>query len=164
MNYTVETLKNDTENKLFDFEKLTLDNDNESPYSYSKYEFFTENSMDIKNSFIQYAESVIDRPENQITLNKILNDIDTAIKIELGIFEYALVYCHNNRFDYKFIKPVYDDKFNNILINIKNTPGINNTTFKKEILKKNINPSYCAFMSPSQIHPKNGNTLLKKRI
>ena len=33
------------------------------------------------------AKSIIGRADNQIILNKIFNDIDMAIKIELSIFE-----------------------------------------------------------------------------
>ena len=139
------------------------DTEHESPYNYSKYEFVTENSVDIKDSFIEYAESVINRPANQISLNELLNDIDMALKIELSIFEYSLIYCHNNHFDNKFIKSIYDDKIHNILINIKKTPGIDNNTFKSQLNKNNINPPYVAFMSPAQIHPDKWEYYVKKK-
>ena len=134
-----------------------------SPYSHTKYNFVIENSLDLKDNWIQYAENIIDRSSNQIILSNLLNDIDIAIKIELSIFEYALNYC-NNKYDKNFIKPVYDDKFNFILSNLDETrKGIKNKTFKKLIFNKNINPSYVAFLSPSQIHPERWSYVIKKK-
>jgi len=134
-----------------------------NPFNYKNYNFITENSVDIKDTWIKYAELNLNRAENQIKLNNILNDIDLAIKIELSIFEYALIYCQNNKFDQKFIIPVYQDKFHFIVSNINNIPGINNLTFKTEIINNNINPSFVAFLSPAQIHPKKWEHVIKKK-
>ena len=56
-----------------------------SPYNYTKYNFVIDNSIDLKDHWIQYAENNIDRTYNQIILSNLLNDIDIAIKIELAI-------------------------------------------------------------------------------
>jgi len=134
-----------------------------NPYNHTKYNFVIENSIDLKDSWIQYAELCIDRASNQILLSNILNDIDIAIKIELSIFEYALNYC-NNKYDKNYIKPVYEDKFNFILANLDEfKKGINNKYLKKNILEKKINPSYIAFLSPAQIHPEKWSYVIKKK-
>ena len=57
-----------------------------SPFHHSQYEFITENSVDIKDEYIQNAEKVLNRAENQIKLNEILFDIDKSIKIEFKRF------------------------------------------------------------------------------
>ena len=80
-----------------------------SPFHHSQYEFITENSVDIKDEYIQNAERVLNRAENQIKLNEILYDIDKSIKIELSIFEFSLIYCLNNNLNDHFIKAVYDN-------------------------------------------------------
>jgi len=134
-----------------------------SPYHYSKYSFITENSVDIKESFIQYAEQILDRSKNQIEINKIIDNIDIAIKIELSIFEYSLIYCLNKGYDQNYLKPIYDDKVYNILANLDEKHTINNKTFKKEILNGKINPNYVAFMSPSQLHPLKWQYWVKKK-
>ena len=36
-----------------------------SPYHYTKYDFITENSIDIKDSYIHYAESILERASNK---------------------------------------------------------------------------------------------------
>lgn len=133
------------------------------PFNYSKYDFVIENSIDIKDLWIKYAELNIDRYNKQIYLSNILIDIDIAIKIELSIFEYSLIYCLNNKYDMNYIKPVYYDKFNFIISNIEDIKGINNKTLKKNILSKKINPSYIAFFSPSQIHPEKWHHIIKKK-
>jgi len=145
-------------------EYLNNKNKYTSPYDQSKYNFIIENSIDLKESWIQHAETNIDRSTKQIELNKILNDIDISIKIESSIFEYALVYSLNNKYDKNYIKAVYDDKFNFILTNLdEHNKKINNKKFKLNILEGKFNPSHVAFLSPQQIHPEKWATLIKKK-
>lgn len=142
------------------------DNENKhtSPYNKSKYNFIIENSIDIKDSWIQYAETNINRASYQIELNKLLNNIDISIGIESGIFEYSLVYCLNNKYDKYFVKPVYEHKFNFIMTNLdENNKKINNKQFKSNLLEGKINPSYVAFLSPQHIHPEKWASLIKKK-
>jgi DNA-directed RNA polymerase subunit M/transcription elongation factor TFIIS len=124
-----------------------------SPFHNSLYNFITENSVDIKEAYIKYAENTLNRAKNQIDINNIILNFDYAIQIELSIFEYVLTYCLNNTYNSSFIKPIYDDKMYNILLNLDPNSNIKNKTFKKNILTGKINPRDVAFMSPSQIHP-----------
>jgi DNA-directed RNA polymerase subunit M/transcription elongation factor TFIIS len=137
--------------------------DTVSPYHYTKYDFITENSVDIKDNYIHYAESILERANNQIKLNNIINDIEISLKIELSIFEFALIYCLNNSLGENFLKSVYDDKLNNIISNITDTKNINNKTLKQDLLTNKINPSYVAFMSPAQLHPQKWIYWVKKK-
>ncbi len=137
--------------------------DTVSPYHHTKYNFITENSVDIKDNYIHYAETILERANNQIKLNNILNDIELSLKIELSIFEFALIYCLNNSLGENFLKSVYDDKLNNIISNITDTKNINNKTLKQDLLNKKINPSYIAFMSPAQLHPEKWIYWVKKK-
>ena len=134
-----------------------------SPYHHTKYNFITENSVDIKDNYIHYAETILERANNQIKLNNILNDIELSLKIELSIFEFALIYCLNNSLGENFLKSVYDDKLNNIISNITDTKNINNKTLKEDLLNKKINPSYIAFLSPAQLHPEKWIYWVKKK-
>lgn len=135
-----------------------------SPFHYSNYEFQTENSADIEDVYIQYAESVLNRSKTQLDINNIINNIDFAIKIELSIFEYTLIYCINNGYGEQFIKSIYDDKTINIIANLdENNTKINNKTLLKNILNGTINLAYIAFMSPSQLHPAKWNYWVKKK-
>jgi hypothetical protein len=134
-----------------------------SPYSYTNYNFMTENSVDIRENWIQYAENVINRAEYQMKLSNILLDVDIALKIELSIFEYSLIYCQNHKFNMEFLKSIYEDKYYNIVSNIIETHRVDNQTFKNLLLENKINPSYVAFLSPSQIHPKKWEYYIKKK-
>jgi DNA-directed RNA polymerase subunit M/transcription elongation factor TFIIS len=134
-----------------------------SPFHHSQYDFITENSVDIKEFYIQNAEKIINRAENQIKLSEILHDIDIALKIELSIFEFSLIYCLNNNLSDNFIKAVYDDKLNSIIANLIDTKNINNKTLKKDLLCNKINPSHVAFMSPAQLHPQKWLYWVKKK-
>jgi DNA-directed RNA polymerase subunit M/transcription elongation factor TFIIS len=134
-----------------------------SPFHHSQYDFITENSVDIKDEYIQNAERVLTRAENQIKINEILLDIDISLKIELSIFEFSLIYCLNNNLNDNFIKAVYEDKLNSIIANLTDIKNINNKTLKKDLLSKKINPAYVAFMSPSQLHPKKWLYWVKKK-
>jgi DNA-directed RNA polymerase subunit M/transcription elongation factor TFIIS len=134
-----------------------------SPFHNSNYDFITVNSVDIKESYIQYAEKTLERAKNQIVINKVIEDIDMAFKIELSIFEYSLVYCINNNYDPKFLKPIYDDKIYNIIINLDPTNHIANNTLKKKLLEGKINPNDVAFMAPLQLHPEKWQYLINKR-
>lgn len=157
-----ETIKNNLEsNKKI---KLNYDTQIINPFSNVNYNFVIPNSVDIKDKYIQYAESCLERTKTQTILSDLLLDIDIAIKIELSIFEYALNYCVNNKYDINYIKPIYDDKFNEILVNLdENKKGIENKTFKHNILSGKINPSNVAFLSPSQIHPLKWKHIVKKK-
>lgn len=134
------------------------------PFNQTNYNFVIENSIDLKDSWIKHAEITIDRPYRIIELSNLLNNIDIAVKIESSIFEYALIYCLNHKYEKNYIRSVYDDKFNFIFTNLDTSnTKINNKTFKKNILKNFINPLYVAFLSPQQIHPQKWAYLIKKR-
>ena len=134
-----------------------------SPFHHSNYDFITENSVDIKETFIQYAEKTLDRTGTQLAINNIIKDIDIALKMELSIFEYTLVYCLNNGYEAKFLKPIYDDKVYNIIANLNPNHKIANKTFMSDINAGKINPSYVAFMSPAQMFPIKWNYWVKKK-
>jgi DNA-directed RNA polymerase subunit M/transcription elongation factor TFIIS len=143
---------------------LNTNINNLNPFSHTKYDFIISNSIDLKDKFIQYAESCIERTKTQIILSDILINIDIAIKIELSIFEYALNYCTNKKYFINYIRPIYQDKINEILVNLdENKIGINNKTFKKNILLGIIEPNTVAFLSPAQIHPDKWSDLIKKK-
>lgn len=136
----------------------------QSPFSHTNYNFLIPNSIDIKDNFIQYAEICLNRAKSQTILSDILLNIDIALKIELSIFEYALNYCINNKYDPNYVKPIYLHKLNEILLNLdEDKKEIKNKTFKKNILSGKIEPGNVAFLSPAQIHPEKWTYILKKK-
>lgn len=149
-----------------DVKKFKLDDNIQSPnpFAHTEYDFVIPNSVDLRNNFIQYAEKCLDRAKTQTILSNILLDLDIALKIELSIFEYALIYCSNNKYEPNYVFPIYQDKLNEILSNLDvNKKGIENKTFKADILSGKIDPSNVAFLSPAQIHPEKWTYILKKK-
>jgi DNA-directed RNA polymerase subunit M/transcription elongation factor TFIIS len=144
-------------------EKINYDTELLSPYHYSKYDFITENKVDIKDAFIQYAEQVVNRAENQLLINKFINDIEKSIKIELSIFEYSLLYCINNNIEQTFLKSIYDDKILNILENLDPKSKLKNKTLLSNILYDHIDSSHVGFLSPNQIDPEKWVDIIKKK-
>ena len=51
-----------------------VNNEYISPFHHSNYDFITENSVDINDSFIHYAEKTLNRDTTQIAINNIIND------------------------------------------------------------------------------------------
>jgi DNA-directed RNA polymerase subunit M/transcription elongation factor TFIIS len=134
-----------------------------SPFNYTNYEFITDNKVDIKDNVIQYAESILERVQNQLKINSYVNNINIAYKIETSVFEFSLIYCLNNNLSNNFLKSVYDDKINNIIENLNINSKLNNKTLLDYILNDKINPSYIAFLSPSQLDPEKWIFLIKKK-
>jgi transcription elongation factor S-II len=158
--------KLDNEADKTNVKKIKLEDNlqHESPFSHTKYDFVIPNSVDLKDNFIQYAESCIDRASVQVKLSDLLLNVDIAIKIETSIFEYALIYCTNNKYEVNYVKPIYEDKLREIISNLdENRKGIENKTFKKNILSGKINPTNVAFLSPVQIHPQKWMHLTRKK-
>ena len=144
-------------------EKIKYNTELISPYHYSNYDFITDNKEDIKDTLIQYAELNINRAENQILIDKIVKNIEKSIKIELSVFEFSLLYCINNDVDKKFLSSIYEDKLSNILENLNPLSKLNNKLFLEKILSGVINPSYVAFLSPSQLFPEKWSHIIKKK-
>lgn len=154
----------DNSNKSIKKIKLDDNLQNKSPFSHTKYNFIIPNSVDLRDNFIQFGEISIDRAKSQTILSDLIMDINIAIKMELSIFEYALIYCANKKYEPNYIKPIYLDKLNEIVLNLdENKNSIKNKTFKSNILSGKINPANVAFLSPSQIHPEKWSDIIKKR-
>jgi DNA-directed RNA polymerase subunit M/transcription elongation factor TFIIS len=151
------TKKTKSDTKIIDYTNVVM------PFHYSNYAFTTENSIDIKDTHIQNAEKMLERAKNQVLINNVIMDIDLAIKIELSIFEYSLLYCLNNGYNENFLKPVYDHKINDIITNLDANNKINNKILKKNIINGKINPSDVGFMSPTQLNPEKWSYWIKKK-
>lgn len=127
-----------------------------------KTNFITENSNDIIDEDILYAYSNINRGKAVADIDKILLNIDKSIKLEMGIFEFALVNCMLTNMDKKIVPGVYKDKLEDLLLNLDPKSYLKNNTLCKTILSGNINPRLVAFMAPDQLHPESWAPILQK--
>ncbi len=128
-----------------------------------KYKFITENSKDLDKKFINFAKKNLDRAKFILELSDILNNIQKAIALEKGIFEFSLIHTFMNNLQEKFVISVYLDKIDDIKNNINGNEKINNETLKNAILSGEIRPELVAFLSPQQMHPKRWAEILNIR-
>lgn len=127
-----------------------------------KNDFLTENSKDISDEDILYAYGNVDRGRAVIELNTVLTDIEKSIKLEMGIFEFALVNCMLNSIDKKIIPAVYRDRLEDVILNLDKSSYLKNNTLSTSILSGKVNPRLVAFMAPDQMHPENWALILQK--
>ena len=134
-------------------------------YNQIQYDFITEKSKDIDKNLILYLNEMIPRGIYIIKINNILLNIQKSILIELGIFEFTLVYSINNNLGIELIQSIYEHKFNDIMTNINDDPLINNHLLKQKILNDEINSQQVAFFSPHQLNIERWEKLVEnKRI
>ena len=118
------------------------------------YNFRTHNSRDIKYKLLNIANKVLLRNNAREEIDKMVNDMCIAIEIEKGIFEFSLIYVTNSKLPYHFIESVYNDKLNEICINLdKNNENIKNDTFLSLVKSHDFNSYFSSFLSPMQIFP-----------
>lgn len=140
---------------------MNLDNFEESKNILKK-DFCTDNSKDIKEEYIIYANKNLKRPETILNIYKSILDPQLAEKIEKSIFEFSLVYVSLNNQDEKMTVPVYNDKYEDIIMNLNPDSYYKNKTLKTKLINGQIKPELIAFLSPDQIHPENYSKLLQK--
>jgi hypothetical protein len=137
-------------------DKINLDN-----YVLSK-DFITDNSKDINRAHIVFALDNINRTYNIIKINDVIIDIKKSIAIEMGIFEYALVMATLNNFDKNIIPAIYNDKLDDILLNLNVNSYLKNKSLYNALNSGVINPNLVAFMAPDQMHPESWAVIINK--
>ncbi len=118
-----------------------------------------------KDNTIEYKKkicSLCKRGDAIIAINKHINNINSSILIEAGIYEYVLLYIINNSTT-GFLEAIYNDKLNNIISYFDKTSDLYKKELVVNIIKNKINPQKVAFMSPQELVPENWTDLIKKR-
>lgn len=117
----------------------------------------------INNNVKKNLIESVDRDKNVSIISSIINDIDIAIEIEAGIYEFSLVYGSINNLENNIIACVYNDKFNEIISYIDKKSSKYSKHLMKKLNNKNISPQQIAFESPQDIKPENWEKIIKKR-
>jgi DNA-directed RNA polymerase subunit M/transcription elongation factor TFIIS len=128
-----------------------------------KFNFQTDNSKDIPLKLITYTEAHINRANAVMKLVNYCKNIHYAIGIENGIFEFTLVSIILNKLEHSNVLAIYDDKLNDIILNLDCDSYLKNKTLLNAIKNNLIKPNLVAFMSPQQLHPEKWDTLIKKK-
>ena len=129
-----------------------------------KFELKNKYVNDISLDLLEYADKNIDRKKSIKILKKFIIWEIFIDDIEKGIFEYSLLFIHNNKFSNNMLDDVYNDKLNDICLNLDtDNTYINNKTLKTSILNFRIKSYFIAFLRPDQLHPTRWIDIIKKR-
>lgn len=129
----------------------------------SQLKFISEYGNKICFEYIQTASKYINRYDVVMSLSKMLMNINTAIEIEAGIFEHAMVYVLSNNLEHKLMYATYNDKYNDIKRMFDRESQLYNKTLKKKVISGTVSGQHIAFMSPHEICPKIWKKLIDKR-
>ena len=127
-----------------------------------KIEFMTENIKTISSKKMEFLETHIDRPSTISKMATLLKDIDTAFRIEAGVFEFTLVYCATRNYFTRLMPAIYNDKIYELTQNLDANNLVGNKTLVNAIHEGKIDPQTVAFLKPQELHPQRWEALVKK--
>ena len=119
--------------------QIDLDNFSYEKNYLEQFDFIMENSLYLPLEFVKKSESLIDRKNTIINIDKIIDCYSISSDIEKGIFEFALNYVVANGFPQHFFVMTYNDKLDNIILNLdKTNKQIENKTLIYDVLSSKI--------------------------
>jgi len=134
-----------------------------SPSKYKELNFITPQGNDLSFNQIYEINKTIDRDTILSKFIEILDDIDKAIELEAGIFEFAIVYTLTKNLSKQMVTAIYQDKLMSIVENLIDSSEIDNRTLKGQILNSNIAPQETPFLTPQEIHPERWKEQIRKK-
>lgn len=126
-----------------------------------KLKYLTDVNIDERRMI--YLKEEVDRLKIIDKINRVLKDIDGAIEIEAGLWEYCLIYCSVKNLSNQLMPAVYQDLFQNIYDNINPKSPEYNRDLVMKIYDNEINKQEIAFLSPQELNPKKWKELQAKK-
>lgn len=120
---------------------------------------FNNIDVELKKDF----EKIINRIKTIDKLNEELHDIDIAIEIEAGIYEFTIVYGVVKNILGVLLSAIYNEKVHDIINNLTKESSVDNKYLKKNILNGEINAQLVGFMTPQEINPSKWEKYIKKK-
>ncbi|ARF09785.1 transcription elongation factor TFIIS [Indivirus ILV1] len=146
---------------LGDINLITKKAENTSPVE-NNLNYITSNIKNVDKSKISYLAENIDRINSISQFSYNLKNIDGAIKLEAGIFEFTLVYSLMKNYIKTILPAIYNDKVNDLLRNLDPNNSIGNNKLRDSINNGEIEPQRVAFLTPQELHPDRWELLIKK--
>jgi len=150
-------------------EKLFFDESDEQ-YILPKYAspfaeiHFLTKETELFDSFLSCKlDKDIDRVIAVQKLNDVLNDLQLAIIIEAGIYEFSIVYSKEKNLAITIIPSVYCNKLSDLLLYLTKDSKIYSKYLFDSLLDKKINAQEVAFYSPQLIDPDQWEIYKKKQ-
>jgi len=124
--------------------------------------FISPQKKYITNDILQkFAD--IKRNETLLKFKDYIDDINTVIRIEAGIFEYTVVYNIIKNLPEWAYTAVYESKLNDILRIFDKNSTVYNEKLKNNIKNNLLLAQELPFMTAQEIDPDNWDALIKKR-
>lgn len=127
-----------------------------------KIEFLTNEIKQIDGKDILFLSDNVDRAETVCKFAKLLKNIDIALKIEAGIYEFTLIYSFTKNYLPLLMPAIYNDKVNDLMANLDPNNPVGNKTLIKGVTLNKINPQIIAFLRPQDLHPDRWSEIIRK--
>lgn len=155
---TSESIGNDiTVDNFEQFEESYKQEKRKYASDFKNIEYMTPQINQIGIETINMLRGSVSRDKTVDAIDKELNDMESAICIEAGIFEFALIYSLIKNITDSLIPSLYNDKTNEIINSIQNIKSL-----KKRIQQKSFEIQQVAFMSPSELNPPGWADIVRK--
>ena len=135
--------------------KIDSNESMESSSNFKKIDYFTPEGKKCSKELKNFLSDSIKRDQIILQISNIVKDLDIAFEIEAGIFEFTLVYCILKNVSEDLFPAVYNDKFNDVKLNLDPKSHLKNGTLLKRIQNGKIKPQEIAFLDPKELHPPN---------
>lgn len=143
------------------FEKYDIIKNNKIKYASEllPIDFLTDNVKSIPKNIIMFVHNNADRNKTIKSLSEMTNNINLAIQIEAGVFEFTLVYAATKNITKELLTAIYNDKVNELLRNL----DVNkNKILLKDIVSGKIKAQMIAFMKPQELDPESWKDVMRK--
>lgn len=127
-----------------------------------KIDFLSDYIRTVSNKKIMYLNEHADRVDAISRFSTALKDIDAALRIEAGLFEFAIIHCSTNNLISEMLTAVYNSHAYDLLQNLNPTSPVGNKYLINAIAAGEIEPQMIAFMKPHQLHPDRWSDIIKK--
>lgn len=111
--------------------------------------YITDEAKNLDISYKKILNKQINRSDTIVTLNKLIHNIDISIKLEAGIFEFALIYCYVKDLNENLYSAIYNDKLQDIIFNLNDKTSI----IHNWLYTDNTNLQKIAFLTPQELNP-----------
>jgi len=128
-----------------------------------KKKFVTEFSKNIDDEIIELGILMFNFNEYISKIVSLGYTKNIATDIIDGIFEFTLINILTNDLENDLLEPIFNDKFNEICLNLNPKGYLKNTFLSDSIKNKQISAKYLAFMSPQQLFPEKWKKLYDKQ-
>jgi DNA-directed RNA polymerase subunit M/transcription elongation factor TFIIS len=125
--------------------------------------FITPQGKELNHNQIDDYTNQVNRNKSLRKLDSYIHNIDKSINIEAGLFEFSIVYTIIKKLNNNLMSAIYNDKLNDILMNLDSSNVLQNNYLIRQILNDNINSYEVAFLSPQEIHPDRWQLQIRKK-